>query len=361
MWNTIRRPKRPLTFSFIRTRRPRLPVIKKLLQEVALTNRRHSLFGKNDRLVVGVSGGPDSVALIYLLSKFRRKYGLTLSVAHLNHGFAKKESQRAAAYVKALCEKLALPFYSKRIALRTRARTLRRSLEEAGRLERYVFFEEVARRINAAKIVTAHTLDDQAETVLMRILRGAGLKGLAGIPYKRKQGPFKLIRPLLSCRKEDLLAYLKENRIRYCVDSTNRKTLFYRNRVRHELLPQLERRFNPRIRESLVHLQSICSLAQDYLEAVSQQTLKKCLARRSSGVLSLKVLNLKRLHPALLQEVLRRAIELKKGDLKRLTHAHVAGLAEMLRAGEKGSKQRLPGGVFVRKSGQSLDFTSAPL
>lgn len=331
------------------------------MQQIQLTNRRHSLFGKNDRLVVGVSGGPDSVALVHLLSKLRWKYGLTLTVTHLNHGLTKKENRAAMAYVRTLCKNLGLPFYSKRISLRTRAKTLRRSLEETGRMERYAFFEEVARRINATKIATAHTLDDQAETMLMRILRGTGLKGLAGIPYKRKQGPFEVVRPLLSCRKRDLLAYLKENRVRYCVDKTNRQTLFYRNRVRHELLPRLEKHFNPRIRESLVHLQSICSLAQDYLEAVSEGALKKCLARRVPRKLSLKMAGLKKLHPALLQEVLRRAIELKKGDLKRLTHDHVAGLVQMVRTGKNGSKQRIPGGIFVRKSGQSLDFTSASL
>lgn len=354
MWNTIRRPRKRPTFSFIKT-------TLKLLQQIQLTNRRHSLFGKNDRLVVGVSGGPDSVALLHLLSKLRRQYRLTLSVAHLNHGLAKKENRTAAVHVRTLCEHLALPFYSKRIDLRTRAKTLRRSLEETGRMERYAFFEEVARRTNATKIATAHTLDDQAETILMRILRGAGLKGLAGIPHKRKQGPFEVVRPLLSCRKRDLIAYLKENGVRYCVDKTNRQTLFYRNRVRHELLPRLEKHFNPQIRESLVRLQSICSLAQNYLEAVSEGALKKCLARRPPGALSLKMAGLKRLHPALLHEVLRHAIELIKGDLKRLTHDHVAGLAQMVRTGKNGSKQRIPGGIFVRKSGQSLDFTSAPL
>src|SRR3989344_2875630 len=188
-----------------------MPILKTLLHQMELSNRKHRLFHERDSVVVGLSGGPDSVALLVLLSKLERKYSLKIIAAHLNHGLSKKQARSFYALAKKSAETLKIPFYSKTVSVKRLAKRNKRSLEEMGRLVRYQFFEEIAAKTKCRKIATAHTLDDQAETVLMRIFRGAGLRGLTGIPYKRRQGKFEVIRPLLSVEKAALAAFLKEN------------------------------------------------------------------------------------------------------------------------------------------------------
>src|SRR3989344_6614958 len=183
-----------------------MPILKTLLHQMELSNRKHRLFHERDSVVVGLSGGPDSVALLTLLSKLRRKYSLKIVAAHLNHGLSKKQAHSFYVLAKEAAEALKVPFYSKTVAVKRLAKRDKRSLEEMGRMVRYRFFEEIAAKTKCRKSATAHTLDDQAETVLMRIFRGSGLRGLTGIPYKRKQGRFELIRPLLSVEKNRLAA-----------------------------------------------------------------------------------------------------------------------------------------------------------
>ena len=169
---------------------------KDLLQTLDVTNRRHGLIEPGDRIVAGVSGGPDSAALLALLGALREKYRLRLYAAHLDHGLS-KAARRYAACARRLSERLGVPFFEARANVRRVARAAGRSLEEAGRLERYKFFQTIAQRCGAHKIATAHTRDDQAETILMRLLRGAGLRGLSGIPARRPEGRYTVIRPLL--------------------------------------------------------------------------------------------------------------------------------------------------------------------
>ncbi|MBI3252103.1 MAG: tRNA lysidine(34) synthetase TilS [Candidatus Omnitrophica bacterium] len=227
---------------------------KPLLNSVSKTNRRHSLIQKGDGVVVGLSGGPDSTALALILSLFARKYRLRLYAAHLNHGL-QEEAASHEILSKKLAQSLGFPFHSKKLNIRRLAKERRRSIEETGRDERYRFFAEVARRTRAKKIATAHTLDDQAETVLLRILRGTGLRGLAGIPVKRRHGRrLMVIRPFLETPKKTILDFLQKNKIPFAKDPTNRNLGFARNRVRHWLIPQIERRFGRNIRRTLVRL-----------------------------------------------------------------------------------------------------------
>ncbi len=332
--------------------------LKKLLEEVELTNKRHGLIAKNDSLVIGVSGGPDSVGLLYILCKMRRKYNLKLSAAHLSHGLLKTQSRYHLALVRKISNALELPFYSKEVRLKSIAAKTGRSLEEAGRIERYRFFTETAAKIHARKIVTAHTLDDQAETVLMRLLRGTGVRGLAGIPYKRREGECTIIRPLLDCSKKDVLLFLKKHKILYAIDKTNRNLDFTRNRVRHYLLPALERDFNPRIRESLASFQEIFGQTQTYIESEALRAYKKCVASETAGkksVILLKVPILKKLHPAILREVLFIALSRKKGDARRVSHAHITAIESILKSSlKKNAEIHLPGPVLARKNGIQL-------
>ncbi len=330
----------------------------KLLEAVEAANRQHRLFRKHDSLVVGVSGGPDSTALLFLLSKLRRKYSFTITIAHLNHGLRKRDSQKYFLSTKKISRTLEFDFFYKSINLKRIAKESRQSIEEAGRNERYTFFEEVAGKAGANKIVTAHTLDDQAETMLMRILRGSGLRGLSGIPFKRKQGAFEIIRPFLLCKKEDILLFLKENQVPFCVDKTNLETDFFRNRVRHKLLPFLERNFNPDIRRALSSLQVICHDASQYIEKTALKAFSACLMRRPTPKrIRFRLFKLRRLHSALQREVLFRAIERYTGHLKHCTYAHIAGILAVMDSGENNLLIQLPGDVSVKKTRDYLELS----
>ena len=333
-----------------------MSVCKRLLENIELTNRRRGLFKKGQSLLVAVSGGPDSTALLALLSILRKKYHLKLHVAHLNHGLLPQQGRRHAQFTKKLAQEFQTPYYGRKISVREFAKKSRRSLEEAGRLMRYHFFEEVAGRAGCQKIATAHTLDDQAETVLMRVLRGSGLKGLGGIPFKRRSGRFEVIRPLLDCRKEELRSFLRESKIRTCADQSNRDLRFFRNRVRWQLLPWLEKSFNPQIKRSLSSLRNISEELQGYVESMSRRSFKKCLLKRTRSALILDEARLRCLHPAILKEVFFQAVSDLCGDARQVDYAHMAAIEEILKSPKTPLETHLPSHLLVRKSNGRLEF-----
>ena len=227
-----------------------MKITKNILGKMNESNRRHALVRQGDRVLIALSGGPDSTALAHLLSLWRRKHGLTLIAAHVHHGLS-AQNDIALSIARSTAKKLGIPFYFKKIRVRVLAKKGKLSLEEAGRDARYAFFQSLSRRLKARKVATGHTRDDQAETVMMRIIRGCGLHGLAGIPVKRPLGKAQVIRPLLNCSKSDLLRFLKENKIHFQTDRSNTSARFTRNRVRNELLPWIQKNLNPSIHDTL--------------------------------------------------------------------------------------------------------------
>ena len=333
-------------------------MFRRLLERFELTNRRHALLKKGDRVVVGVSGGPDSLALLELLTTLGRKYALRLVVAHLDHGL-QKNAGKARALVQKAAERHGLVFYAKKVKVRERALRDKLSLEDAGRRERYRFFEEVAKKTRANKLATAHTLDDQAETALMRLIRGSGLRGLAGIPYKRMQGRFEVVRPLLDCPKKDLVAFLKKERLLFIQDKMNREPVFLRNRVRHGLLPLLKRRFNPQIHQALSSLQAVCRDAQDYLRGEAGKAFRRCLKNSKSGSVVLDAARLQALHPALRYEVLAFAAAKLKGDVTGFGYAHWQAVDSLLASSHKKPEAHWPHRIRVCKTGGRLVISTS--
>lgn len=217
-----------------------------------------------DRVIVAVSGGPDSMALLYIMHNLSSILNYeVIAAAHLNHGLRESAAEEEA-FVKDICAGIGIPFFSKKISVAQYAREQKMTLEDAGRQARYQFFDELRAKLNAQKIATAHHHDDVAETVLLHFLRGSGIKGLRGI--LPDQGG--LIRPLLSVSKEELKGYLTEEGIPYCVDLSNEDTYYMRNRIRHRLIPYLQTEFNPRIVEKLNQLALI---ARDENAAIEQE------------------------------------------------------------------------------------------
>ncbi len=328
-------------------------MLRRLLEQFELTNRRHALLKKGDALVVGVSGGPDSTALLKLLCKLQRKYALRLNVAHLDHAL-QTNSQKVQALARKTAEKNGVPFHTKKVNVRQRALKKKLSLEDAGRQERYRFFEAVAKKTGSNKIATAHTLDDQAETMLMRLMRGSGMRGLTGIPYKRKHGQFEIVRPILDCSKKDLILFLKKERLSFVQDRMNRDPLFLRNRVRHQLLPVLEKHFNPQIKQALASLQSICRDTQNYLQSRAVSVFHRCRISEGPRKIVFDASRLRALHPALRFEILAASITKLRGDVAGFGYTHWSSVDSLLSSSQKNLQAHWPHGVRVKKTGRRL-------
>ena len=225
-----------------------------LLQKFESHLKQSQLIFPGEKILVACSGGPDSVALFYLLVCIQKKWNLRLGLLHLNHRFRGRASNGDERFVAGLAKKYRVPVYSERRNIRAFAKKEKYSEEEAARLARYEFFSRRARKYKIKKIVTAHTQDDQAETVLMRLFQGTGLRGLCGIREILQQGQVKLVRPLLSFSKKEILVYLKQNQISFRDDRTNHSVRYLRNRIRLKLIPWLEKEINPQVQRALARV-----------------------------------------------------------------------------------------------------------
>ena len=233
--------------------------------------KRLRLLSPGDRVVVAVSGGADSVALLHVLFAWRGHLDLTLAVAHVEHGLRGEESLDDARFVEQLTDRLGLPFFLKRLKLKPllRKRT-GESVQAVARERRYEQLQAVAREWGGAKVAVGHTQDDQAETVLLSMLRGAGLAGLSGMPARREPG---LIRPLLQVSRSEILQYLDEKRCGFRVDSSNESPKYVRNRLRRDLLPLLKT-FNPGVVSVLSRQADILREEHQYLDEVAMAALE---------------------------------------------------------------------------------------
>ena len=218
------------------------------IESIKNTCLTHKLLSRGDRIVVGVSGGPDSIALLYALEALHHDFGLQLFVAHLNHGL-RPESIPEQAYVKELAKKLGLPLFTKTVHLQK----IKGSLEEKAREARIAFLVDTTKKVNAHAIALGHHQDDLAETILMRMIRGTGPMGIKCILPKRTIQGITFIRPLLETNRCAIEKFLKTRKIRFYVDASNLDTQFLRNKIRHHLIPLLEKNYNPSIKKTLIH------------------------------------------------------------------------------------------------------------
>lgn len=240
-------------------------------------------FKPYEKILVACSGGPDSVALFHLLKELAPRYHWNLGILHFNHQLRGRSAKRDELFVQKLAGKSRVPFFVGRGNVKRLAEREKTSLEEAARKMRYAFFLKTARTKKFSKIVFAHTQDDQAETVLMRILQGTGTRGLLGIREKISQGRLTLVRPVLCFVKKELGDYLKERHFSFCSDESNRSLSFLRNRIRLKLIPSLQRDYNPRLVEALSRIPAIVAEENAFLqelEAIAWHKVLKCSSPR---------------------------------------------------------------------------------
>ncbi len=243
-------------------------------EEVLRHIRELGLLCAGDRVAVAVSGGADSVALLRVLLQMRSELGVVLAVAHFNHGLRGEQAAADEAFVAELAKQHELEFFSGHSDVRNHAFTSKLSIEAAGRELRYRWFEQLAREQRLDCLATAHTLDDQAETVLLKFLRGAGTRGQAGIYPIVSRNSFRVIRPLLCVTRSEVESYLTSLGQEWREDESNLDRRFLRNRVRHDLLPLLQREYNPNLRHLLSDLAEVSQAEQDYWDELVERHLK---------------------------------------------------------------------------------------
>lgn len=249
----------------------------KLLTEMMKYAATEQLWSKGDRIVAAVSGGPDSMALLRMLCMAAERDRLTIIAAHVNHGFRKEASLREAEVVRQYAAKLGVSFEMIELDMPAYIEETGMNAQSAARGKRYAFLYETAAKHHASAIALAHHADDQAETVLMRIIRGAGLTGLAGMAAKRREKNVELIRPLLRMNKSDIVRYCSEQDIPYCLDGSNNERYYFRNVVRLDVIPYLSQ-FNPQLAHSLRRIADVAGAEDDWMEHEGQRLFASLVA-----------------------------------------------------------------------------------
>lgn len=318
--------------------------------------RKNAPLVPGERVAVAVSGGADSVALLHLLLEIREQIGIVLSVAHFNHKLRGKDSDADEKFVRKLAAEHGLEFFVAQEDIAARAKRERGNLEEVARKARYGFFETLVREERVAKIAVAHTADDQAETVMAHILRGAGLAGLAGIHPQAGA----VFRPLLGVRREDLRKYLREKHQRWREDATNLDTKRMRARIRQKLMPLLKKNFQPLVVEHLCQLAELARDDEAYLDS-QVSDWRKSLAQESPHEVRVALADLLAGPKALQARLLRQIVQRSKPRGGQLSAIHVAAVLELAAQKDSGKALHLPGGVEVRRDRDSMRFRATEL
>ena len=291
-----------------------------IFQKVQETIASHNLIKSDEHIVLGLSGGPDSVCLFHILLRLRQSLGIHLHPVHVNHGLRPGAAERDQNYVEELCREHGISCKVITADCRGLAGAWHMTSEEAGRKLRYDAFYDEARQIaeklaaehgespdvfsEHIRIAVAHNADDQAETILFRVLRGTGTDGLAGIAYERKERGFSVIRPILDIPRKEIEEYCREHDLRPVEDHTNHQSIYTRNKIRLELLPELEKEYNENVRGALLRLGRIAASDSDYLQQCAEEALQEFLRETSSDEIVLERDGLAGLHEALRHRIL---------------------------------------------------------
>jgi len=323
----------------------------KLLRIVEQTVTTYGMLKAEDSVLVGVSGGPDSVALFHLLLTFVPRFSLRLGVAHLNHCLRQNDSDKDAEFVASLAGRFGIPFYTLKADVRSYQLENRLSLEEAARRVRHTFLNKEAEKNRFNKIALGHHFDDNAELVLMNLFRGSGPLGISGIPPVRDG---KIIRPLIESNRSEIIAFLDQNGIKYLSDASNRDTRFLRNRIRHDLIPLLKTSYNPKISQSLNRLASIIRSEEEWIENVIHPLFEKASINIQDDQIALSVSSLNQIHVAAKRRIIRKAISTIKGDLRRIGLTHIDSAIDLLESGPAYGNVDLPDRIRIRRKGEVL-------
>jgi tRNA(Ile)-lysidine synthase len=316
---------------------------------VLRTMRKHDMLPRGGRVLVALSGGADSVALLHILRTLERRGALVVAgAAHLNHQLRGADADADEGFCRDLAEAGAVRFVAGRTDVAALARGTRRSVEDAARQARYRFLSDAAVALDAGAIAVGHSLDDQAETFLLRVIRGAGTAGLAGIRPRAD----RVIRPLLEISRAELRRYAAAHALAFREDASNADLRIPRNRVRHELLPHLEQ-FSPTVAAALARAASLAREDEEYLDGLAIESARSIVLLESDGV-AVDIAGLTALAPALASRVARKALSTAAPD-RFISFQHIDDLLDLARSGGEGAAVTLPG-VTATRRGHEIVF-----
>lgn len=320
-----------------------------MLEKVKAAIKKYNMLRKGDRVLVAVSGGPDSIALLHCLWELKEEYKLSLFVFHLNHCLRGRAAELDAHLVQETAAKYNLPCYLESVDISKLAKEKGLSFETCARNVRQELYNRCAGENSCEKIALGHNADDQVETVLMRFLRGTGSRGLCGIaPVKEK-----IIRPLIEISKSEIEAYCQKNSFAYRIDSTNLQPIYLRNKIRLDLLPLLEKEYNNNMRGNLLRQREIALEDQEYWDKTSEKYLEKALLGDNTEWILLNCEVLKNIHRALLKRVLMQGIVRLQGNLQEISFTDLNSVVELL-LNKSGGKQILHEKLVFEKSYNQL-------
>jgi tRNA(Ile)-lysidine synthase len=327
-----------------------------LIKKVEKTISEYGMLDKNDSVLVGVSGGADSVALVHLLCEMAPLFSLKIGIAHLNHSLRGNDSDKDAGFVTSLSDMLHLPCFIEKTDVLKYKTEHSLSLEEAGRRVRYAFFENVALKEGFNKVALGHTVDDNAELILMYLIRGSGPLGISGIPPVRSIFNTKLfiIRPLIKTARYDIMKYISENDLQYVVDKSNTDLKYLRNRIRHKLIPELTENYNPKTVETINRLASVTRSEDEWMENQLESVFSKNIMLLKDKRIVLSVSGIISLHPAAKRRITRSAIEKVKGDLRGISYSHTELVSDQLLSGSDSWSLDLPDRIRITRNGNEL-------
>ncbi|MEJ2315218.1 MAG: tRNA lysidine(34) synthetase TilS [Nitrospirota bacterium] len=325
-----------------------------LVEKASETIRKYSMLSGGETVLVGLSGGPDSVCLLSVLHALAPGMELSLRAVYVDHGLRPEDTPAEIDFAGDFCLKLDVPFGVRQISPRQYAEEQGLSLQDAARALRYEALEDAAIESAAHRIAIGHHLDDQVETFFMHILRGSGPRGLSGIPPVRG----KIIRPFIETERKDIEAFLDGEGISYVVDHSNLKHDYLRNRLRANIMPVLKE-VNPGIADAIARTTEILRDEERYLELQVTKTLMRLVTRKTGGSIELFLTPLEGLDTALLRRVLRRAVDATEG-LRAITFRHIEDVVHLIKGGSAGDRLYLPRDVRVIKKYSTLLLTSEP-
>ena len=321
----------------------------RFIQTVEQTIKDHQMLSQKERVLVSVSGGPDSVALVLALRHISQD--LEIGIAHINHQLRGKYADADASFTADFAKTNGLVFHVTRKDVNAIAADQRISVEEAGREVRYAFLKKTADQFGYTRIATGHTRDDNAEQVLMNVIRGSGINGLAGIPPVRDK---IFIRPLIRTGKAEIFDFLKIQHQAFCVDQSNTDRKFLRNQIRLDLIPLIQKEYNPSIVDALNRVSHITSLENDCLQQLTVSALDKCLLEKTPQRVTLNIDQLTGHHPALQARIIRLAVQLVKADLKRITLTHLTDINALIYSNATEKSLDLPDQIRIYKTKNTI-------
>ena len=293
--------------------------------KVINTIQKFNLIQSGDKIVLGVSGGPDSISMLNILNEIKEDFKFEIYVAHINH-MIREEAIEDEKYVQNYCDKNNIKCYVKRTDVQQFANTNKIGTEEAGRKIRYDFFEEVMQKVGANKIGIAHNKNDKIETIIMNLIRGSGLSGLKGIEPLRDD---KYIRPLIECERQEIEQYCEQNKLKPRIDKTNFENDYTRNKIRNIVIPYIQKEFNPNIIQTMDRFSQVATEESDYINKQSNDIYQNLLIERNANQIVLKLKDFNKQEKVIKNRIVLKAIKEVMGSTERIEKIHIEDIIKL--------------------------------